>query len=253
MFSKAIVRKPSSSMIDGLTEANLGLPDFQLACEQHAGYVQALKECGLQVTELEAIEEHPDSCFVEDVALFTPHCAILTRPGAASRQGEVTHIETAVRATGRPIEEIQAPGTIEAGDIMMVANHYYIGLSDRTNKSGAEQLIRIIGKYDMTGSVIEMSEMLHLKTGLSYLENNKLLACGEFVAKHEFQNFDIVEIPMENSYSANSVWINGTVLVPAGFPETTAAVKAMNYTVIELPMSEFQKLDGGLSCLSLRF
>lgn len=253
MFSKAIVRAPAKSLVNGLTAANLGLPDYQLACEQHAGYVQALRQCGLDVTELEAIEAYPDSCFVEDVALFTPACAILTRPGAPTRQGEVAHIEAAIRATGRPVEMISAPGTIEAGDIMMVGSHYYIGLSERTNESGAQQLIDILNQHGMSGSVVEMTEMLHLKTGLSYLENNNLLTCGEFNTKPAFQDFNRVEIPMDNSYSANSVWINDTVLVPAGFPATTAAVEAMQYKVIEVPMSEFQKLDGGLSCLSLRF
>ncbi len=253
MFTNAIVRQPAKSMIEGLSEANLGSPNYQLACEQHAGYVKALIECGLSVTVLDAVEEFPDSCFVEDVALFTPTCVILTRPGAPTRQGEVAHIEAAVRSTGKTIEVIEAPGTIEAGDVMMVGNHYYIGLSDRTNANGAEQLIGLLNKYEMTGSVVEMSEMLHLKTGLSYLEGNNLLACGEFVNKAEFQQYELTEIPMANSYSANSVWINGTVLVPAGFTETSAAVKAMGYGVIEVPMSEFQKLDGGLSCLSLRF
>jgi dimethylargininase len=253
MFSKAIVRKPSKSMVDGLTEADLGQPTYELACTQHADYVRALVECGLTVTVLEAIEEFPDSCFVEDVALITPKCAILTRPGALTRRGEVAHIQAAVRAACETVEEIQTPGTIEAGDIMMVGDHYYIGLSERTNVQGAKQLITILNKHGMTGSMVEMSEMLHLKTGLSYLENNHLLACGEFVTKPDFQKFDIVEIPVEKSYSANSVWINDTVLVPAGFPETSAAIKAMQYKVREVSMSEFQKLDGGLSCLSLRF
>lgn len=253
MFTNAIVRQPSKSMINGLTAANLGKPNYEQACEQHAEYIKALIECGLGVTILEAEEAFPDSCFVEDVALMTPLCAILTRPGAPSRRGETKHIEKALLAARAKVEVITAPGTIEAGDIMMVGEHFYIGLSDRTNEQGAQQMTSILNRYGYTASVVAMSEMLHLKTGLSYLENNHLLACGEFVTHPEFQQFDMVEIPMQDSYSANSVWINDSVLVPAGYPHTSEAISAMGYAVREIEMSEFQKLDGGLSCLSLRF
>lgn len=253
MFKNAIVRKPAQSMINGLTSASLGAPDYDMACDQHADYVQALKESGLNVLELPSEESYPDSCFVEDVALLTPACAILTRPGAPTRRGEVPLIENAVNTYYDAVSTIQAPGTIEAGDIMMVGKHYYIGLSDRTNAEGAAQMIGILEENGMQGSVVTMSEMLHLKTGLSFLENNNLLVCGEFVSKPEFGKFNRIEIPMNDSYSANSVWINGTVLVPAGFDDTVAAIEANGYKVRTVEMSEFQKLDGGLSCLSLRF
>ncbi len=253
MFKYAITRKPSRSMIEGLSEAELGLPDYDKALIQHADYIAALKECGLEVTELEAVEEFPDSCFVEDVALMTPSCAILTNPGAESRRGEVSHIEQAVRAHYEVVEQIVAPGFVEAGDIMMVGDHYYIGLSERTNQDGAEQMITILEKYGMSGSVVEMSEMLHLKTGLGYLEDNNLVACGEFLTKPEFQKYNLVEIDQVDSYSANSVWINGTVLVPKGFKSTSNAIEKLGYKVREVDVSEYQKLDGGLSCLSLRF
>ena len=214
-------------MVYGLTSADLGRPDYDLACAQHADYIGALQECGLEVTVLDANEAYPDSCFVEDAALMTPHCAILTRPGAPTRQGEVALIEATVSAVYDHVEQIEAPGTIEAGDIMMVDDHYYIGLSDRTNEQGADQMAVILAKYGMQASLVDMSEMLHLKTGLSYLENNHLVACGEFVDKSQFSQFEILEIPMSDSYSANSVWINDTVLVPAGFPATSAAVAAL--------------------------
>ncbi len=253
MFEYAITRKPSKSMIDGISEAALGLPDYENALRQHADYIAALKECGLEVTELEAVEEFPDSCFVEDVALMTPKCAILTNPGAESRRGEVAHIEDAVRSHYGVVEQIVSPGYVEAGDIMMVGDHYYIGLSERTNHDGADQMIAILEKHGMTGSVVEMSEMLHLKTGLGYLEDNNLVACGEFLSKPEFQKYNLIEIDQADSYSANSVWINGTVLVPKGFDSTTSAIEKLGYNVREVDVSEYQKLDGGLSCLSLRF
>ena len=253
MFKYAIVRKPSRSMTEGITEAELGLPNYDRAVIQHDDYIEALKECGLEVIELPAVEEYPDSCFVEDPALMTPHCAILTNPGAESRRGEVTHIAGAVRKFYDKVEEIKSPGYLEAGDIMMVSEHYYIGLSERTNQEGADQMIAILEKYGMSGSVVEMSEVLHLKTGLGYLEDNNLVACGEFLTKPEFQKYNIMEIDQKDSYSANSVWINGTVLVPKGFSSTADLIKNKGYKVREVDVSEYQKLDGGLSCLSLRF
>lgn len=253
MFTQAIVRTPCKAMLSGLTEADMGLPDFTLACIQHEDYIEALIECGLKVTILPSLEEYPDSCFVEDVALLTPHCAILTYPGAASRRGEVQHIQSSVQQFYPNLEQITLPGHVEAGDIMMVGTHFYIGLSDRTNSQGAEQLIAILKTHNLTGSMVKMSELLHLKTGLSYLENNNLLTFGEMNSHSDFTPFNRIEIDADESYAANSVWINGTVLVPKGFPKALKAIQQLGYKTREIAMSEFQKLDGGLSCLSLRF
>jgi dimethylargininase len=253
MFTRAIVRKPCQAMLNGLTEANMGSPDYNLACEQHQDYINALKECGLKVTELPALEEFPDSCFVEDVALLTPKCAILTHPGAESRRGETSHIGEAISEFYAEIERIDLSGHVEAGDIMMVSDHFYIGLSARTNANGAAQLIEILNKHNLSGSMVKMSELLHLKTGLSYLENNNLLTFGEMHTHSDFIEFNRIEIDNDEDYAANSVWINGTVLVPKGFPKALNAIQQLGYKTREVAMSEFQKLDGGLSCLSLRF
>ena len=253
MFKKAIVRTPCQAMINGLTSANLGLPDFKKALVQHQDYIAALKECGLEVTILDADENFPDSTFVEDVALLTPFCAIITNPGAATRQQEIQSMIPVIKDFYKDIEFIQAPGTVEAGDIMMVADHYYIGLSARTNQAGAEQMINILEKYKMTGSVVSLTEVLHLKTGLGYLENNNLMASGEFLTKAEFQQYNLLEVDRDEAYAANSVWVNDIVLTPKGFPKTKKRIEAAGYIVREVDVSEFQKIDGGLSCLSLRF
>jgi dimethylargininase len=253
MFSNAIVRKPGQSMVKGLTEANLGIPDYRKAIRQHNAYVCALQDCGLTVRELAADEQFPDSTFVEDTALLTPHCAIITNPGALSRRGEIVDIKRVVEEFYTDIEEILLPGTVEAGDIMMVGSHYYIGLSARTNLNGAEQTIRILNKYGMSGSVIKLEKVLHLKTGVAYLENNNLVACGEFVSNPEFEKFNIIEIPESESYAANCIWINDTVLIPKGYPVARQKIKDAGYQIIDVDVSEFRKLDGGLSCLSLRF
>ena len=253
MFSHAIVRKPGRSMIKGITKANLGIPDYHIAVEQHKSYVSVLRHWGLKVKELEADENYPDSTFVEDTALLTPHCAIITNPGEPSRIGEIIGIKKVIQEYYSEIKEILSHGTVEAGDIMMVGNHYYIGLSELTNLNGAEQVIHILNKYGMSVSIIKLEKVLHLKTGLAYLEHNNLVVCGEFISNSEFKKFNTIEIPEEESYAANCVWINDKVLIPKGYPITSQKIRDAGYSIAEIDVSEFRKLDGGLSCLSLRF
>lgn len=253
IFKKAIVRRPSAEMVNGISNANLGKPDFKIALEQHNSYIKSLEMCGLEVIVLPALTAFPDATFIEDVSLCTPECAIVTNPGASSRNGETAKMKTILAADFKAIEEITSPGKLDAGDVMMVGSHYYIGLSERTNDEGASQLIAILEKYGMSGSKVKLKEVLHLKTGLSYLEHNNLLVSGEFIDRPEFKSFKKIEILPEEAYAANSLWINGTVLVPKGFPDTLTKIKEAGYKTIEVDVSEFRKLDGGLSCLSLRF
>ncbi len=240
-------------MIEGLTSVSLGRPDFLKAVEQHNQYVEALQSCGLEVKVLEADSQFPDSVFVEDVALCTPECAIVTNPGASSRNGEKLKIRSVLESYYKQVESIQAPGSLDAGDVMMVGKHFYIGISQRTNIQGADQLIKILERYGMTGSTVPLKEMLHLKSGLSYLEQNHLLISGEFLNQPSFAEFQKIEVGADESYAANSLWVNSTVLVPSGFPHTLAKIKKAGYRTLILDVSEFRKLDGGLSCLSLRF
>jgi dimethylargininase len=253
LFSKAIVRTPCQNLINGITTANLGLPDYTLALIQHQEYVEALRKCGLEVIVLDSDENYPDSTFVEDTALLTPHCAVITNPGAPSRRGETIEIRKVISNYYSDIAEIIEPGTLEAGDVKMVGNHYYIGLSRRTNKIGAMQLIDILESYGMTGSLIKLEKVLHLKTGVSYLEKNNFVVAGEFITNPEFQKYNQLIVDDDESYAANCIWVNDLVLVPKGFPKSKKIIEETGYNVIEVDVSEFQKIDGGLSCLSLRF
>jgi dimethylargininase len=253
MFSRAIVRTPAKSLVNGITTAGLGEPDYQLALEQHRQYIAALESCGLTVEVMAADEHFPDSMFIEDTALLMQRCAIVTNPGAASRQGEVNAVSSQLKKHYDRVEAIQAPGTVDAGDIMMVGDHCYIGLSERTNRDGATQMVELLQAYDYSGSMLPISESLHLKSSVSYLEDNNLVVTGELCDKAEFAEFKHIRIEEAERYAANSVWINDRVLVPTGFPRSAEMIQALGYTVIELDVSEFRKLDGGLSCLSLRF
>lgn len=252
MFKKAIVRKPCKNLVNGLTTANLGKPDYLLALKQHQAYIQALEECGLEVTVLEANENYPDSTFVEDTALLTPECAIITNPATHSRNGEIIELSQVIENVYPIVETISHPGTLEGGDVMMVGNHFYIGLSERTNLFGANQLLGILAKYGLLGSTIPVKNALHLKSGVSYLENNNLLITNNFKNVPEFQKYNLILVDDE-SYAANSLWINDKVLVPNEFPNTRKKIEQAGYLTIEVDVSEFRKLDGGLSCLSLRY
>jgi len=252
-FKKAIVRLPSKSMVRGLSSAGSGKPDHHQALIQHGKYVEALQKCGLDVKVLPADEAYPDSIFVEDTALLTPALGIITRPGAASRKGEIISMEKTVREFYDHVEFIRDPATLEAGDVMMAGSHFFIGLSERTNKEGAKLLINLLEKHGMSGSMIEISDMLHLKSGVSYLENKNMLMIESLLDHPALRSYNRIHVPENESYAANSVWINSRVLVPSGYPETLKKITHAGYETIVLDMSEFRKLDGGLSCLSLRF
>ncbi len=256
MFHNVIVRRPCRAMVEGITSnPQLGKPDYELALHQHDTYIEALKTCGVNVTVLPADERYPDSCFVEDPAVITRKCAIITNPGAESRNGEKDEIIGAIRGffSDDQIEYIVSPGTLEGGDVMMVGDHFYVGRSARTNEEGIRQFIAILEKHGLSGSEVTLREVLHLKTGVNYLENGNMLVSGEFVDKPDFAKYHRIQIPESEAYAANCIWVNGTVIVPKGYPAVESAVREAGYPVLLVDTSEFRKLDGGLSCLSLRF
>jgi len=254
MFKNAIVRRPGRSLVNGITSTSeLGKPDYKIAIKQHDTYIEALRFCGVEVTVLQADERFPDSCFVEDVAVCTKKFAMIAKLGASSRRGEEKEIIEVIKKFYDNLEYVKEPGTLEGGDVMMVKDHFYIGLSKRTNREGAKQLIKTLEKYGMSGSIVEMSEMLHLKSGLAYLENNVLLVTGEFINNVEFGKFNKIIIDEDEVYSANCIRVNDCVLVPAGYPKTKERIETAGFKVIVVDTSEYRKVNGGLSCLSLRF
>lgn len=255
MFKHAIVRVPATTVIDGITTADEGKPIYGKALAQHEAYVSALTKTGVDVTVLAPQDDFPDSCFVEDVALCTPHCAIITRPGAATRQQEAALDDMALtlRQYYDHVEQIEAPGTVEAGDIMMVGDHYYIGQSARTNAEGARQLISILEKYGMSGETVPVKEVLHLKTGVTYLDNNNLVVSGEFIDDPRFDQFNKIVVDPDEAYGVNTILMNNYVLVAAGYPKVQKKIEDLGYQTLPVEMSEFRKIDGGLTCLSLRF
>lgn len=256
MFKNVIVKRPCKALINGITSnPQLGMPDYELALKQHDAYIEALKQCNVNITILEADERYPDSCFVEDPAVITRECAIITNPGASSRNGEKEEIEKVIRNffSDDKIEYIKAPGTLEGGDVMMVKDHFYVGRSHRTNEEGIRQFISILNKYGLSGSEVPLEEVLHLKTGVNYIENNTMLVSGEFIKKKDFQKYNLIVVPEEEAYGANCIWVNDKVIVAKGYPTVEKAIRDLGYEVLVVDTSEYRKIDGGLSCLSLRF
>ena len=135
----------------------------------------------------------------------------------------------------------------------MCGDHFFVGRSARTNEEGIRQLTEILAKYGMTCSEVPLEKVLHLKTGVNYLEDNNMLVCGEFVDKPDFKDYNRIVIPEEEAYAANCIWVNDTVIVPEGYPTVLKAVQDLGYKTLVVDTSEYRKLDGGLSCLSLRF
>nr|WP_263323603.1 arginine deiminase family protein [Neobacillus sp. Marseille-Q6967] len=253
MFKNTIVKTPGESYVNGLTTSDLGQPILEKALEQHQAYVEALKKCGTEVTILPSNLEFPDSTFVEDTAVLTPKFAVISNPGALSRNGEIRDMEPVIKSFYETIHYIKAPGTLDGGDILQIEDHFYIGISARTNREGAEQLKQILESEGFKATIVQLEKFFHLKTGITYLGNQTIVAAGEFIDHPDFNHYEKIIVPPEEEYAANCIRVNDYVIMPAGYPITKQKINEAGYQTIELEMSEFRKLDGGLSCLSLRF
>jgi dimethylargininase len=252
MFWHAITRTPGENFADGLTTSNLGKPDFSLILQQHAAYVETLRKQGLQVTVLPPLAGFPDAYFVEDPAVVTDKVAVIARPGAASRRGEETSLAIALKHY-RPLERINPPGTLEGGDVLMAGSHFFIGLSERTNEAGASQLGRVLTYYGYTWETVPVGKGLHLKSSVNWLGEKRLLVTLTLADYPGFQRYQRLVVDHEESYAANTLWVNDTLLMPAGFPRTQGMLERLGMPVVELDVSEVRKMDGGLTCMSLRF
>jgi dimethylargininase len=262
MFKRAITRAPGSNFADGLTTVHLGIPEYQKTIAAHRRYLEALKQCGITLLELPADMDYPDSTFVEDTAILLetlPHSqegAILTRPGAASRAGEILSMEKTLKQFYPELARISTPGCLDGGDICQAGSHFFIGISLRTNEDGGRQLAAWLASHGFTSSFIDIrhiSGILHLKSGISYLGDNRLVVIDMLADHSAFSGYDLVRVAPGEDYAANCIRVNEHVLIAAGFPKFEAALRALGYNLMVLDMSEFQKMDGGLSCLSLRF
>jgi dimethylargininase len=255
MIQSAIVRPPSATFAKGLTTAALGPPDLRLALEQHEGYVQALQHAGARPIRLEPDPAYPDSTFVEDTAVLGDSFVILTRPGAPSRRGEIASMRRALEPFATRTHLIQEPGTLDGGDVLETFDRIVIGISERTNDEGARQLagfLDVEGEVSTTLDIRGIPGLLHLKAGVAFLGNDRVFTIRELAPQMKAMGYEVVRVPEDEAYAANCVDVNGNLLIAAGFPRSAALLSDLGHTMVPLEMSEFQKMDGGLSCLSLR-
>jgi dimethylargininase len=254
-LTRAVVRRPSPNYADGLTRGDYGAPRYALAKAQHERYCEELERCGLRLTQLPVDSRFPDGTFVEDTAILTRRGAILMRPGAESRRGEVDSVREVLIELAPPQGEIESPGTVDGGDVCEVDSCFLIGISERTNEDGARQLaagLKLLGYDSVTVDVRGISSLLHLKSGLAALTDGRLVAVPALAGREELRRFAVVRVDEAEAYAANCVCLNGRVLIARGYPLLERALSRLNYDVATLEMSEFRKMDGGLSCLSLR-
>ena len=251
-FTHAIVRAPGPNFAAGITTVDLGQPQYELVLAQHAAYVTTLQQLGLMVIALPALPNHPDAYFVEDTAVITTEVAVIANMGAKARQGEEQAM-VPVLAQYRKLAHIELPGTFDGGDVLVVNNHCLIGLSERTNECGARQLGETLTQYGFRWDAILVGAGLHFKSSVNYVGNNTLLIDQAFVDHPAFACYDKIVIDRDEVYAANTLFINDHLLMPAGFPKTKQKLASLGYPIIELETSELRKMDGGLTCLSLRF
>lgn len=251
MCTRAIVRTPAANAGDGLTTAGLGPPDVELLLAQHDAYVEALASLGLAIEVLEADPRFPDGHFVEDTAVVTPQLAVVARPGAPSRLGEEASVAP-VLARYRRIARITEPGSLDGGDVVVAGDRCLVGVSARTDAAGAAQLAAILAEHGMRCVEIPVASGLHLKSSVNYLGEGRLLVAPAFARHEALSGFELVVLDEEEAYAANSLCIDGSVLVPRGFARASERIAAAGLRVVELDASELRKMDGGLTCLSLR-
>lgn len=253
-FTHALVRPPGASFANAIAE-HPQLIDIALAQKQHAEYADALRETGVRVEILEGNENFPDSCFMQDPAMVVGGVAILNRMGAPSRAGETDLVTEILRARFETYA-LTAPATLEGGDVLNLGDLLIVGETARTNQAGVAQLRALAEPRGIRVESMPVREFLHLLTVVTCAGQGTLVIHEDFaaalLAQHpSLREFDKVLVPRAEAYAANTLGIRECVILPAGFPETAAQLRATGFEVLAVPMSEFYKADGGVSCLSL--
>lgn len=251
-FRHAITRAPSHSITKGLRATDTGTPDFDQIQKDHAHYVATLKEAGLTVTELAALDAFPDGQFVEDTALCLPKGAVLMRPGAPSRAGEVAEMAPHLAAHYKAVAI--RTGFIEGGDILTTNTEILVGLSARTDLAGVEALQDLVKDWGYRVRVVHTPDgVLHFKTDCSLLDGETILSTRLLDASGCFKGYNVIHTAEGEGAAANAIRVNDLVIMAAGFPRTAEKLRKAGYEVREINNTECAKIDGGMSCLSLRF
>ena len=251
-FRQAIVRAPAPSVVDGL-RAGAEAPTYQGVLAEHRAYVAALEAAGLQVELLPPLEAFPDALYVEDPAFVLPEGAVLLRPGAPSRIGESAELAPVLRRRfGRVLA--QAEGFADGGDMLILPHEILIGLSARTDRTGAECVVRLLAELGRSARIVETpAAVLHLKTACALVDEQSVVATPALAASGIFDGLEVIETPAGEEKAANLLRLNDTLLIGADYPRTAALLAGRVARLVPLAVAENRKIDAGLSCLSLRW
>lgn len=249
---RAVVRRPSPRIADGeVTHIDREPMNTALAFEQHGAYVALLSDLGCELVWAPEIADHPDGLFVEDALVVIGNHALLTRPGAPSRVGEVDSMVALVEELGLVARRVVAPGTIDGGDVLVTDRHVFVGRSTRTNDHGIEQLAAFAAQTGRATVSVEVHGCLHLKTAITALPDGALIAVAEFVTPEIFERYGYVVRRAPERSGGDVLFTNGTVVLPGNAPLTAALLRAQGYGVREIDVSELQKIEAGVTCMSV--
>ncbi|MBS1121110.1 MAG: amidinotransferase [Deltaproteobacteria bacterium] len=256
MIKHALVCPPVEDLSGCVVSEDRGAADYETALAQHASYCRALEARGVKVIALHADPSLPDATFIDDTAVLAERCAVLSRPGDESRREEIVNVRQALKRYFADVVAIEAPGTLDGGDVVHAGEHFYVGLTSRTNESGAGQIQAILAHAGYAVSLVDIRGLpgaLHLKSVVAYIGDNRLVTVEELAPHPAFGSLEKIVVAPEEAYAANCLRVNDRVLVASGFPRLVASLQAHGYQVECLDLSEFAKLEGGVSCLSLCF
>lgn len=251
-FSKAVSLTPGLSIAKGLRAGGGPNPDPEKFRQEHQAYVDFLKLAGANVTLLPPLEAFPDSVFVEDPALYAGGTAIILRPGAASRFGEADPMANALENVFGSVVHIEK-GFVDGGDIMLTDKEALIGLSERTNEEGVAALEPILVGLGYDIRIVHTPEgVLHFKSDCGLLDSDTVFSTKLLASSNCFEGYKVIEAPQGEEAAANLIRFNDYVIMRTGFPKTEALLSSHGYQVKTLSCDEAAKVDGGLSCMSLR-
>lgn len=252
-FTDALLRRPGSSVIKGLRAGEGEDPCLESVLAEHAAYALALEAAGLNVTVLEPLEQFPDAIFVEDPALVFPEAAVLLNPGAPSRTGEVRLLRPALEARFDTVLALGA-GYADGGDVLVMPDKVYIGLSVRTDRTGAEALAALLAQIGYAAEIVSTPpEVLHLKTASSLIDEETVLATAPLAASGVFARYRVLIVPEGEEGGANVLRVRDHLLVGADCPRIAELTQGYGAEVTALENSEIAKIDAGLTCMSLRW
>ncbi|MEE9181040.1 MAG: arginine deiminase family protein [candidate division NC10 bacterium] len=226
--------------------------DLSLARRQHRSYCEALRARGLELIWVDPDDRYPDCCFVEDPAIVAGDTAIISRMGVSSRVGEETAIADALRPF-KKIQEIVIPGTLEGGDVLQIDNKLFVGLSKRTNRSGVEQVTALVSKFGFEVIPVEVMRGLHLKSSCTYIGEGTVVLVPGFVDERVFSEYNRIEVAPKEAPAADCLRIGSLVLILRGYPTSKRLIETAGFETRALEMSEFEKCEGALTCLSIVF